>query len=426
MITGGRRVTVDVVDVAATVFPPIAPAGTVLHALVLVQNTVNVPVDIVVQLSLPESDAAGHAGRITTPIVKPLRIGLLPGEVGYVSLPFTTEHRTEPGKGYEAQFNISAECVQQHAKPVRGPGNKTLADIRQLNETCQRQVSQLRTYSFSTQKAGKSALAATFGGLLGDKNSVVAPFEILPPAIAKFEPQQKAEYVSLWTEADIIDEARIIGNVRPLLDKLLPHMTHDRLLSPCLKATQAYFEHAHYPLDAVEALLVTKILLLAVEQSMPKTAPGTEPTGYPRWFTRLCRFLIRQPEAANPAVLEQLVLKELYPEFVFEGALLGFAILEPTLVHFHSLPADIPGYAKQLRAALTGGDRPLTTIRVYLPLILAGLAINARLVTPEENVRETYSAFAEAIGKRVDEQKFGTQFIFDIAESLLQQGLEHA
>ena len=56
-VTGGQRVTINGLDMALAVAPPVVPAGRPFQVVLLAQNTTNTPVELNAALSLPVRDA---------------------------------------------------------------------------------------------------------------------------------------------------------------------------------------------------------------------------------------------------------------------------------------------------------------------------------------------------------------------------------
>src|SRR5260221_13190091 len=79
-ITDGRRLNLDVLQVAVAVRPLAVNAGQPFEAIVLLQNAADTNVDAVLRLAVPDVDLAGQKGRFSTKLVKPIRVGLRPGE----------------------------------------------------------------------------------------------------------------------------------------------------------------------------------------------------------------------------------------------------------------------------------------------------------------------------------------------------------
>lgn len=63
-ITGGRRLILDALHVAAAVRPAAIEAGKTFEVLVIIQNCLNNDVDAVLRLIVPDADIAGKKEHI--------------------------------------------------------------------------------------------------------------------------------------------------------------------------------------------------------------------------------------------------------------------------------------------------------------------------------------------------------------------------
>ncbi len=409
-ITNGQRLNLDPLQVAVATRPPAIHAGSAFDAIVLLQNTVDVDVDAVIRLLIPEMDLAGHRGRLSTKLVRPIRIGLRPGEVGCANMPILTTHQTAPGNSYKLQVEVQVEQKQRGGTHVRDANGGATLVFEELSEERQQDIKAMRGLNYSVATVGKAA---------GAKATLVATFEILPPEISGLPQDLKPAYITLWTAADYADESVLLERVQPLTSVLLPKLNRSNVFFPLLKATQPHFENAQVRLWAGEAVAIAKLLTFVLETGIPKTGEG----GYPRWFVKLCRLLNQNPQAA--AQIDRLVADLLYLELIYDAAMLGFAMLMTVSKEPFGSSEEMIGYGNQLVASLTGKGEPLDLVRVYLPLVLAGLVVNTRVTMPQEQTRETISLIASAREKRANEEDSSNRFVFEFADDLIQRALEH-
>jgi hypothetical protein len=412
-ITNGLRFNLEPLQIAVATRPPAIHAGSAFDAIVLLQNTLDIDVDAVIRLLIPEIDLAGHRGRLSTKLVRPVRIGLRPGEVGCANMPIMTTHQTAPGNTYKLQLEIQVEPKQRGGTHVRDANGGTLLKFEELSEQRQQDIKAMRGLNYSTTPVSKAA---------GNKVNLVATFEVLPPEVSALPQDLKPAYITLWTATDYADEAALAAKVQPLTSVLLPKLNRSNVFFPLLKATQAHFERAQFRLWAGEAVSIAKVMTFVLESGIPNTEGDAKPV-YPRWFVRLCRLLNQNPQAATN--IDQLVAESLYPDLAYDAAMLGFAMLVTVTKEKFGSNQEMVAYGNQLAASLTGKGEPLDLTHVYLPLVLAGLIVNTRVTLPQEQTRETTSLIASAREKRASEEDTSNKFVFTIADDLIQRALEH-
>ncbi|MCC7446169.1 MAG: hypothetical protein IT324_02075 [Anaerolineae bacterium] len=413
-ITEGQRLNMDAVQVAVATRPPHVAAGTTFDAILLVQNTADAEVDVSIRLIIPEMDLAGYRGRLSTRLDKPFRMALRPGEVGYASMPVTVNAQTAPGNAYTLQIEVQAEPKQKGAARVRDLLGGAPLNLLDLPEERQQDVKSLQGLLYSV---------ATVGRIAGNKSTLIAQFEITAPTGTggSLPHDLGPAYLTLWTTSDYFDEAALIEQARPLIAQLLPKLNRTTLFFPLLRATQPYFEGSQFRLWAGEAIMITKLMILVLEKGIPPATAGTAPT-YPRWFVRLCRLVVKEPQlVADPA---RLVTERLYVDLVYDAALLGFSILTNATHEQFGSDEDMASYAMQLVASLHGKGDMLDLTHAYLPLVLGGLVANERITMPQENTRETVLLLAKAREKRFVEQDHSNEFVFDMLDGLMTNALQ--
>lgn len=407
-VTGGARLNLDVVQCALAVRPGRVPAGAFFEMVLLVQNASDGDVDVVAEPCLPERDAAKQKSRFLTKSDR-LRIGLRPAEVGYLTLPVSTSAKTAPAPGYEVALKVTAKRVGKHHVRVRSPEGGGTFVMESLPRDVQAQLGALRGLAFSAEAPGR-------------KNCVGARVEILPPALSTLK-ELKPSWVSLWTASDYLDDATLVERVASELKAVEPHLTRDVMFMPLLKATQSRFQAAGYPLHPPEAILIAKLLTLLLEQGAAGIVPVTDRPGLPRWYSRMCHLLLQEPGlAAQP---EGLITQVVYPTLVHDAVHHGFAMVSTVTGESFGAPSELAAYADTVAEGVAEG-RPLDFAHAYLPLVLGGLIINARLTLPREQIRETINVLVRALDLRRSERTPENAFVFDLADRLIERALETA
>lgn len=421
LITGGPLLNLGLLQVAVACRPPIVPAGQSFQALVFMQNASATAVDAVVRLTLPKRDLADKPGRFNTPVSKPVRVGLLPGEVAYTSLPFSASHQAEPGDTYVAEVEVQVEVKGRNASRVRDEAGGSAFSLLDI-ESARRPIFQaVMGLDYSTEITADSRRGPT-----ANRAVLYLPFAVDRPTIAGLPQDLRPGFTQLWTEADYVDEDRLVEMQRGLAERALPHLNRMTAFFPLLRHTQERFTAAGYRLWAGEGVLIAKILSMALEAGHHMTVIGHPEPVQTRWFVALCTALARQPDLADrlrgdSGAVESLLTETLYLDLIRDACVLGFSMLATVSRQHFGDDAEMEAYIGRLAASLATGNPPLDIGRAYLPLVLAGLLVNGRVVMPEEYPPETVSLLQRALDKRADERNDRTASVFSMASELMSR-----
>ena len=405
-ITGGIRLSTDVIQCALAIRPAQVPAGRFLEIIFLLQNASDIDVDVTVEAVLPERDAAKQPGRFAIKS-KRLLVGLRPAEVGYVSLPVLTSPKTAAAPGYSIGMNINIKRLSKNPQRVREPYGGGQFIFQELPADTQKQFEALRTLRFSMDTGGR-------------KNYLQAPFEILPPAVSGLK-ELKAEWVSLWTMRDYTDDYTLAQKVWPQSQAVVRQLTRENVFMPLMKTNQARFATCQYTLQPPEAIYITKIQTLVLEQGILEPTPIDPRPPWPRWFGRLCRLLVQEPALAHQ--IEPLTTRLLYGDLVYDSIQHAFTMLSTVMNEDFGSPEEINCYAEDIVGALLEG-RPLDFARTYLPMVLGGLIANARVTMPHEQIRETAFILSKAVDNRRPFRNADNDFIFEMTDKLVERALD--
>lgn len=407
-----ERQTVRELQVALAVRPTPVAAGKTVDVVVLLQNMLGGEVDAVLRLALPEKDLAGKAGRFTTPLQKVVRVGMRSGEVGYVTLPMLIDHQTHAGE-YNVQVEVVCEPKKHNAERVRHAEQPAKFDIHDVALERRPIFEAIHGLPFAAHAGAKTRA----GQLIG------APFTVQPPTIASLPAEMRANYVSLWTEADYRDPQFLSAQAGDLVKKMLPLFRRERVFFPLLKAIQAHFDAANYRLWAGEAVMIAKMLTQTLEMGAPIQMAGQELSVYPRWYTALSQTLLNDPSLAVPQAVEMLVSRILLPDLLFDAGMIAFATLS-TLTH-ESFGDDheLEAHLESLISALFKHETPLDLSRAWLPLALGGLVANSSVVMPREDMVESVHLFLHARQKRAEQADEAYMILFQIADDLIERAL---
>ena len=411
IITGGERLNFDMIQCALATRPRQVSAGQNFEVLLLIQNATDIALDVTVNIKLPDRDAGGQKGRFASKRER-LLVGLHAAEVGYMHLPLACAPNTKPALNYEIGLDVKIDKVDRSQKPnsVRlpeGGGNVTLSS---LDTEIRTTVDALRTLNWSAANPKRNIIAGRFG--------------VGPPGLASLS-QYEVGWTTLWTMQDYLDDKLLESRVQEHLEVILPTLTDKQQMAmPLLQATNHWFNEAGYPLKPAEAVYISKIMTLVLtELSVPKVTKLNPNPDFPKWYRSLLHLLWQESGFRDYAVP---VLKEnLYPDLIADSILYGFRMITTVLEDEEFGTEDeMREYAEEVSHYLRD-QMSFDYHHVYLPLILAGVIANTRVVFERENVRDTLNAIVVAHDGRGAEQNADNAFIGEILHKLVDRALEH-
>lgn len=405
-ITGGSRFNIDCIQCALSSRPDSIPAGQAFEAVMIIQNTVDSDVDVRVEVEIPQRDANKKKGVFYNKSSR-LLVGLQPAEVGYVTMPISSSPNAAVADGYVVTMKLQVKQLNKNAVKVRSPRGGGVFARATLSEQTQNEMQKLQGLTFSIDTGGK-------------RNQLQDTFEILPRGIASLR-ELKPGWVSLWTMRDYLDESLIVKRVQNELAEILPHLRREVVFKPLLQAVQEHFKQCLYPLHITEAIVITKLLTLVVEQTAEQ-APVSAPSEIHSWYTQMARLLFQEKRFAQQPVY--LVSKHLFTSILHDAILHGFTMVKTVLGEDFGDKDEIEAYAESVVSALISQE-PLNFARTYLPLMAGGVIVNNRVTMPREPVQETLHSLSKAMKQREAERTKDNQFIFGMVENLIERGIEH-
>ncbi len=406
-ITGGARLNSDVIQCALAVRPAQVHAGQFFDLVLVLQNAADIDVDVIVTPDLPARDAAKHKNRFSTH-TKRIRIGLQAAEVGFLTMPLGSSPKTAPAPGYTLGAKLDIKRMGKRSQRIRAAKGGGAFVFDELPPDAQDHIERLRALSFATANSGK-------------RHYVQAPFEVLPPALARLKKNLEPEWVSLWTMRDYRDDYVIADKVWDQVQTVLPQLQRDNVFMPLLKSTQEHFAACGYKLHPPEAIFITKLLTLLLEMGITKPTPDDPKPAWPRWFTTLCRALVRDPNLANQVPL--LAARPLYADLVYDAIMYAFTMVSTVADEEFGDDEEASHYADSIVDTLVEQQR-LDFARTYFPMVLGGLIANTRVTMPREQVRETVFVLSKALDQRQSERNADNAFIFDLTTRLIERALD--
>jgi hypothetical protein len=411
LITNGKRLNIDVIQCAISTRPPKISAGQSFEVLLLIQNATDAALDITVNIKLPDRDAANQKDRFVSKRSR-LLVGLHAAEVGYMHLPVACAPNTKPAHGYEIALEVKVDRHDKSQKPgrVRLPDGGGSMTLTALSADARSSIEQLHGLIWDVEG--------------GKRNTIVGTFDVGPPGLASLT-SPEVGWSTLWTMADHLDDRALEARVRPHLEVIMPTLTDKQAMAmPLLQATNHWFNEAGYALQPVEAVYIAKIMTLVLtELSIPKPTKLNPNPEFPQWYRTLLHLLWQESGFRDYAVA--LVKDNLYPDLIADSIIYGFRMLSTVLAdEDFGTDEEVREYAAEISHYLRDQMR-FDYHHVYLPLILAGVIANARVVFERENVRDTLNAISQAHDSRRAEQNSDNAFIGEILHKLIDRALDH-
>jgi hypothetical protein len=423
-ITGGQRMSVDVLQLAAASRPRLPRAGQILELVLLVQNASDAPVELAVELALPEVDARKQRLRFVCDPPR-VRVPIQPAEAGVIVFPVRVHSDTAPSDDYRARFTLDLKITGKPARLRHAHGGGAF-DPQDLPASAGPWFGALKSLRYDAAKLHGRALDVSFS--LGPAQSATASLEA-----------RKVQYLSLWRAATAAQASTLLHLYTPLLrGQILPQLKRAQTLPPLIRATMTHFEKAGYPLDEAEATLVAKMMSLILEYASPDDthhgyiAAGRwaitpllgraldleHPPEAPRWLRALLRLVEQEPRAAQH-VASAMAGPALF-DLLYDAAQLGFDVVQSATGEDVGSAEERDSFASGLIDLLRAGG-PIDFSRAYLPLITGGLLINEYLLMPQERPADLLHGLAAALERREAALDPGDLPVYEITTLLLDR-----
>jgi len=422
-ITGGDRVNVSVVQVAAAISPRVIRAGKTFTATLLIQNASDVDLDVTANLKIPERDAKNKRGRFVCKMDR-LVVGLGAAEIGYVTLPVTTTPDTALGADYKISFDLRV-TPRDKKKPnrIRHPQGGGQFDAKNLTTELRSEMESLQSIKYVTSATG---LRGT---------TIEIPFSIIPGKVGTVLDAQPG-WKSLWTMKDLVDDSMLVNKFADdLREKILPALEVERVFDPLLETTKKRFAEAGYQLMETEALLVTKMLCLILSFATPSETLNMVDEKYnvhenlknykggaitlPEWAKAMLHLLNRTPAAADHPV--KAVTQVIYDDLLRDAMRHGFDRIEMTLDEELGSDEERDTYVESVMASFSDENDKLDFDRVYMPMVIAGITAFDSVVVGNEEMVDQLQEIISMLEKRDDASQQGSEAIYQMAYNVLSK-----
>ena len=384
----------EVLQCAIGVFPNTTAVGQPVEVLLLLQNLTDQSLPVQVITRVPTKDGKGNLLNLFTR--RPRYAFMLPaGEVGLLHLPITPQLPTPPGKNYpvRVQINVQKPDVFGRVRAVAGGERPSLLAISPFRLNVLREIA--------------------FGANTAAPNQIVTTFDVLPGQFPQREDEPLPRYEALWTVGDMDQEfARARAKAPEALrfvNNLMRATTYPVIEA---RARDAYGD-AGMPLHPGETTFITKMMLYVMEDGL-ELEEGFSLTES-HWFRRLCQLMVDDAEVTQNV---DRLLNLLFSSIVHDATLLSFSMVKQNTGIEFGNTSELGEYAVRLMAALEGREA-LSLEHVYVPLVLGGVLINARLTIANENPWHSLDAIKEARDGRISLAGAGFREVFDILDNLV-------
>jgi hypothetical protein len=439
-ITEAERHNVGDVQVALATRPRTVKAGRQFEVIMLIQNTVDSPVDVTVSLQLPNKDHDGKKGRFLTGKER-LVVGVEPAEVGYVTLPMSTMPDTAVGTDYMIGMDVSARTLEKGER-IRSVAGGATFDPSSVPPEKAEHIDDIKKLRFSTQKRGF---------LRG--NTLETPISVMQGKIGQ-RPDMTPGWNSLWTLEDQDDLNLLLDKYGTLIrQRLLPRLVPEKLFEPLAKKTFVGFKRSGYPLTKPETICATRLLLVVLQYATGKNDGSAFGGSYdvmsylrnrdrdraklekrsfiagddapvpelPRWLKAYLQLLTKDERMA--AVPHKVIPELLYNELVLDALVYAFRIVEQASGENIGTEDEMENYAHLILDKLgTPGEMDFS--HAYLPWIMGGILVADEVVIGEENLTDVMKDIRFMLEERKDEEDEANEPVFEMATTVLEQTLK--
>ncbi len=216
-ISSGIRVNMgEVLQCAPGIFPSQAYVNQPVELLLLVQNRVDLPVQVVVTLHLPDQDNSGRPMMIVAP-ARTMTRTLQGGEVGVFRLPMVVNPPSQPGP----QVPIGAQV--QYKTGRTGILGSSLGAPRQVRPAAGAPPpTSLAVSPFKLQALREVLFVAPQWDKQADIMNI--HFDIAPKRMPPMRDTLTPRYETLWTPQDMETEAELLDIQLPAARAIGPEM----------------------------------------------------------------------------------------------------------------------------------------------------------------------------------------------------------
>lgn len=398
------RISYDAFQAAVGLFPRQVFLNQPFEVVVILQSLIDQPLQIRVTLQLPDIDSAGKPMAFEVPQPS-IALHLEPGEVIAVRLPVVPVPPSQPGSSLPlgVGFQIRQPRKFKFVRALAGGAPPSILSLSPFK------LLVLRDVHFASAPVGAARETVRLAFDINGRQ-LPAPPSGLGPVVER-----------LWTRAQYAAEraaiAERVDDARVLATTLAP----PAILEPLFDTVSDAFAARGLPLHPGEALAIAKQMAYVIDFSNSIDGPAV-PQDDMRWFQALCQTLAAEPDVANwpPG---DLVTGPLFEALLYDSVIQGFSIIRTRVKTSLGDKNERVPYANRLLGWFTGQSEPDQTY-IYLPLVLAGVAVNSLVVIHGENPWELLDAVEEAARGRVRLASRNVKEVFDLLDKLLARAAD--
>ena len=363
-ITGGTRININELQVALGVFPQRTYLNQPLEVVLILQNTVDQPMQVKVGIQLPTEDKKGNPVVIDTPR-KIMTLTLRAGEVGVLHTPIVPRPPTHPSNKIPIRMAVRYRTATP-GKLVRPPGGGVPPTILGISSF---KLQALRDVIFSAHTWGQST------------DIITTYFDIAPKLLPATPLDVKPRYESLWTHEAMAEEREVVLSKVEDAYRVANSLTRYSVYEALLKAVNERFAARDLVLHPGEAMAIAKMMTYTLDEGLT-LEPDFE-LEESRWFQTLCQ-LLAHDEALEDLNKGELAVEHLFEAALYDAVLLGFGVIMPKVEEDLGTHGEQRNYANRVLAWYAGQGQPDLSY-AYLPLVMGGLVINQMATLKSDN-----------------------------------------
>jgi hypothetical protein len=254
----------------------------------------------------------------------------------------------------------------------------------------------------------------------------------------------------LWTLENQQDSELLLGKYEELLKlKVLPSLKKELVYPPILDKVRETFRKAGYPLSAIEASCVARLMTLILEFAHPHSKHGSIVSGefdvsgmfkmrekdkkariletsevsisLPKWLQGYMKILAQDERMAG-------VAPKAIPHFLFDDLLAdalsyAFRIVERDSGENLGSDEDMLEFAQVIIEKLkTKGEMNFSY--AYLPLVMGGIIVTDQVLMHQEQLADVMKEMRTMVEEREAERNDDNDAVFRMAEFVLAQTLK--
>lgn len=402
-IAGGLRVNFeDVLQAAVGIFPHTAYLNQPVEVVVILQSLIDQNMDVKVALHAPTKLKDGSKLMISMP-QKMASMTLSPGEAGVLRLPLVTLLPTQAINDLPLQV-----AIRQRSRPAKLIRSISRGAPPSTLEVSPFKLHVLRDIEWVDHPANLSP------------ENITVKFSLAAHRLPALQQSLKSSYEVLWTQEQMREERRHLQEHLGEARVLATSFTRQAVYNSLLRAVDERYAAGGLVLHPGEAKAITKMLVYTLDDR--SELDQTYKIEEQRWFQTLCQVLAYDSSVAQWSPGE-IVTRYLFEPTMFEAIPLAFSLVRPRVKVNLGDRAERLDYAERVLRWLAG-HAEAEQVFIYLPLALAGVIVNHQVTGQGDDPWQLIDQLRDAYRGRVRLVAGEAVEVFDLLDSLLEQGEE--